>query len=186
MLEYTSYFIGRTDEAFDMANEAQKRYAERESARRKLVNEYNEDGLLVNIGFLGAETIVGLLFKDKVDYKFLKGEKKLESGYSYTPKKTTKEGRKLFNRFSEDELYFSMRGYILSKTGLTRYVCDEGDMYTSAAGVIEGIPFVVIPGQPGDGYEKENVSIQSYAHGDKEKASCGEQPKTGFASQPRG
>lgn len=141
-----SYYIGEGPEAEALIAEVIERRVSTGVARKAVQDEYGADGLLTRNN--GGE-ICGLVFKEKQDCPFLKGELRLPDGYGYYAKKNCKQGKELSAKLRAPDLQFSPSDYIVKKLNINRMCfgpsCHGMAIYSTAAGFIDGKIIVSIP-----------------------------------------
>ena len=141
-----NYYIGEGPEAEALIAEVQARREVVGNARSAVQAEYGADGLLSCNN--GGE-ICGLVFKEKQNCPFLKGELRLPDGYGYYAKKNCKQGKELSAKLRAADLQFSPSDHIVKKLNINRMCFGASGpgmaIYSTAAGFVGGKIIVSIP-----------------------------------------
>lgn len=141
------YFIGEGREAEKLIKYMMTRSEIARNARMKLKNDYGSDNLLLSRWKDGS--VVGLFFREKVNIPFLKGGNRIEDGYAYYPKRNTRKGKELAERFKDKDLTFNASHFIIDALSLNRIAISGFKLYESSAGLSEDGKriLVIIPGE---------------------------------------
>lgn len=137
------FFIGEGPEAQSLIADVHARSEAAHAAREALRNEYGADNVLIS-RWNGQCT--GLFFKEKQKVPHLKGEERVEDGYGYSPRKSSKAGKALAEKISNPSLRFQTSDFIVSALKLSRMVINGRSMFSTVAGIVDGKLLVKIPG----------------------------------------
>lgn len=140
------FYIGEGPEAEALIAEVVDCRVSAGVARKAVQDEYSADGLLSRNN--GGE-ICGLVFKEKQNSPFLKGEMRVDGGYGYYAKKNCKQGKELSAKLRAPDLQFSPSDHIVKKLNINRMCFGASGpgmaIYSTAAGFVDGKIIVSIP-----------------------------------------
>lgn len=167
------FYIGDGWEAEGLIRAAEKRKNLVYEKRRKLMDEYGADGLVMSAGFTYG-TPIALGYKEKQSRPYFKGESRCKDGYYYFPRLTTKTGKELAAKLEDPDVVFDKSDYIIQSLGL--FHVEHGSMapggkfrlFQSAGSYGNGIILVKIPYKDDAECKKIIQKVPSWFHEVKE------------------
>lgn len=141
-MEKRYYIADRCPENDELVEDTLAKRNECHAARRKLAADFGSDSVMIR-----NTKVVGPAYMEKKNLPWLKWEERMQGGYGYYPKKSTKLGKAYEKRLNEEEiLHFDPSKYILDKLKLHRCVFGGRGLYFAVAGIADERIIVSIPG----------------------------------------
>lgn len=142
-------YIGEGPENDALVAEVLARENKAREARRAIIEEHGADGMILSFWETGKPE--QLYYKERQNRPYLKAETHHVTGeWSYKPKLTTKEGKRLQEQLKDPAVVFAFDRYIVEKLDLYREEYGGGRIAWSTAGIANGKIVVTIPGMQGD------------------------------------